>query len=421
MINLDNVKSIGRYKILRKLGHGSLGYVYLGRDPYIERKVAIKVYKPPQVNTPDEFEMYRKRFFMEAQSAGGLFHNNIVTIYDADIHYDLCYIAMEYIDGPMLKKFCSPDNLLPLERVLKIIFRVCKGLEYAHENGVIHRDIKPSNILLNSSGHVKITDFSIAYIKKGESTLLKGLFGSPSYMSPEQVKEDIITEKSDLFSLGVVFYELLSGKKPFEGENEYSIMYKIVNEKHPSILDLRTELPKSLDRILDKALAKDLSKRYQSSMEFAYDIRLLMQEIETGQRQTHNNELLPYVEGLSFFQDFTEKQLNEMLSICDLVKVEKGKTVIEQGGIEDSFYVLISGQVAVINGDTTVAVIEKGECFGEMAYLTGNARSATIISKNECILLKFSSTLLEKLSESIQLIFHRNFTKTIISRLSKNN
>ncbi len=421
MINLENVKSIGRYKILRKLGYGSLGYVYLGRDPYIERKVAIKVYRPPQVNTPDEFERYRKRFFMEAQSAGGLFHNNIVTVYDADIHHDLCYIAMEYIDGPMLKKFCSPDNLLPLERVLKIIFRVCKGLEYAHENGVIHRDIKPSNILLNSSGHVKITDFSIAYIKKGESTLLKGLFGSPSYMSPEQVKEDIITERSDLFSLGVVFYELLTGKKPFEGENEYSIMYKIVNEKHPSILDLRAELPKSLDHILDKALAKDLSKRYQSSMEFAYDIRLLMQEIETGQRQTHNNELLPYVEGLSFFQDFTEKQLNEMLSICDLVKIEKGKTVIEQGGIEDSFYVLISGQVAVINGDTTVAVIEKGECFGEMAYLTGNARSATIISQNECILLKFSSTLLEKLSESIQLIFHRNFTKTIISRLSKNN
>jgi len=191
---------------------------------------------------------------------------------------------MEYIDGPMLKKFCSPDNLLPLERVLKIIFRVCKGLEYAHDNGVIHRDIKPSNILLNSSGHVKITDFSIAYIKKGESTLLKGLFGSPSYMSPEQVKEDIITEKSDLFSLGVVFYELLSGKKPFEGENEYSIMYKIVNEKHPGIHDLRPELPKSLDRLLDKALAKDLSERYQNSMEFAYDIRLLMQEIETGQR-----------------------------------------------------------------------------------------------------------------------------------------
>ena len=421
MINLDNVKSIGRYKILRKLGHGSLGYVYLGRDPYIERKVAVKVYRPPQVNSPDEFERYRKRFFMEAQSAGGLFHNNIVTVYDADIHHDLCYIAMEYIDGPMLKKFCSPDNLLPLERVLKIIFRVCKGLEYAHDNGVIHRDIKPSNILLNSSGHVKITDFSIAYIKKGESTLLKGLFGSPSYMSPEQVKEDIITEKSDLFSLGVVFYELLSGKKPFEGENEYSIMYKIVNEKHPGIHDLRPELPKSLDRLLDKALAKDLSERYQNSMEFAYDIRLLMQEIETGQRQTRNNELLPYVEGVSFFQDFTDKQLNEMLSVCNLVKVEKDQVVIEQGGIEDSFYVLISGQVAVISGDTTVAVIEKGECFGEMAYLTGNARSATIISQNECILLKFSSTLLEKLSESIQLIFHRNFTKTIISRLSKNN
>ncbi len=420
MLDLENIKKIGRYEILGKLGHGSLGYVYLGRDPYIERNVAIKIYRPPQGSNPDEFERYRKSFFTEAQSAGRLIHSNIVTIYDADLHQDLCYITMEYIDGPMLEKFCDPDNLLPLERVLQIVFRVCKGLEYAHENGVIHRDIKPSNIILSSAGHVKITDFSIAYIKKGESTLVKGLFGSPSYMSPEQVKEGVITERSDLFSLGAVFYELLTGTKAFEGENEYSIMYRIVNEKHPRILELRPELPKNLESILDKALAKDLTERYQSSMEFAYDIRLLLQGMEDGEKQTHNSELLSYIQDLPFFQNFTGEQINEILSASNLIKIDKGKTIIEEGGIDDSFYILISGQVAVLKGIRHVAALERGECFGEMAYLTGEARSATITSQKECILLKFSSTLLNRLSEPIQLIFFKNFTKSIISRLSKN-
>jgi len=420
MLDLENIKKIGRYEILGKLGHGSLGYVYLGRDPYIERNVAIKIYRPPQGSNPDEFERYRKNFFTEAQSAGRLIHNNIVTIYDADLHQDLCYITMEYIDGPMLEKFCDPDNLLPLERVLKIVFRVCKGLEYAHENGVIHRDIKPSNIILSSAGHVKITDFSIAYIKKGESTLVKGLFGSPCYMSPEQVKEDVITERSDLFSLGAVFYELLTGKKAFEGENEYSIMYRIVNEKHPRILELRPELPKNLESILDKALAKDITERYQSSMEFAYDIRLLLQGLEDGEKETHNSELLSYIQDLPFFQNFTEEQINEILSASNLIKIEKGMTIIEEGSTDDSFYILISGHVAVLKGTRYVAVLERGECFGEMAYLTGEARSATITSQKECILLKCSSTLLSRLSDPIQLIFFKNFTKSIISRLSKN-
>jgi len=420
MLDLDNVKKIGRFEILGKLGHGSQGYVYLGKDPYIERNVAIKIYRPPQGSNPDKFKKYQKSFFTEAQSAGKLIHNNIVTIYDADLHQDLCYITMEYIDGPMLEKFCSLDNLLPLEKVLKIVFSVCKGLEYAHEHGVIHRDIKPSNIILSSAGHVKITDFSIAYIKKGESTLVKGLFGSPSYMSPEQVREDLITEKSDLFSLGAVFYELLTGKKAFEGENEYSIMYKIVNEKHPSIAESRPELPKNLDNILDKALAKDLAERYQSSMEFAYDLRLMLQVLEGGEKETHNSELLTYIQDLPFFKDFTEEQINEILSASNLIKIGKGKTIIEEGKIDDSFYILISGQVTVLKGDRHVAVLQRGECFGEMAYLTGEARSATITSQNKCILLNSSSTLLNRLSESIQLIFFKNFTKAIISRLSKN-
>jgi serine/threonine protein kinase len=419
MLDLQNIKTIGRYQILKQLGQGSVGAVYLGKDPYIERHVAIKVYRLPNDTGPEEIEAYKKSFFVEAQSAGRLMHPNIVTIYDADLQQDFCYITMEYIDGSTLEKFCKPDNLLPVERVLKIIFNVCKGLEYAHQNGVIHRDIKPSNIILSLSGQVKITDFSIAYVKRGHSTLVKGLFGSPSYMSPEQVKEELITERNDIFSLGSVLYELLTGKKAFDGENEYSIMFKIVNNDPPPILELKPELPTIFGDICSKALAKDPSQRYQCSMDFAYDLRLALRSLKEIPKETHESELLSYIKDLPFFSTFAENQIDQILSACDLVKVEKGMTIIQEGEIDDSFYILISGQVVVQTGSEEVAVIEKGQCFGEMAYLTGEARSATIITKEECILLKISSTLLNGLPEDIQLLFFKNFTQTIIKRLSK--
>jgi serine/threonine protein kinase len=419
MFDMNNIKTIGRYQILKQLGQGSMGAVYLGKDPYIERHVAIKVYRLPNDTSPEKIEAYKKRFFVEAQSAGRLMHPNIVTIYDADLQQDFYYITMEYIDGSTLEKYCKPDNLLPIERVLKIIFNVCKGLEYAHQNEVIHRDIKPSNIILSLSGQVKITDFSIAYVKRGHSTLVKGLFGSPSYMSPEQVKEELITERNDIFSLGSVLYELLCGKKAFEGENEYSIMYKIVNNDPPPILELKPELPKIFADICSKALAKDPSQRYQCSMDFAYDLRLALHSLKEIPKETHENELFSYIKDLPFFNTFAENQIDQILSACDLVKVEKGETIIKEGEIDDTFYILISGKVFVKTGSKKLAVLEKGQCFGEMAYLTGEARTATIITKEECILLKISSTLLEGLTKDIQLLFFKNFTQTIIKRLSK--
>jgi serine/threonine-protein kinase len=216
-----------------------------------------------------------------------------------------------------------------------------------------------------------------------------------------------------------VLYELLTGKKAFDGESEYSIMYKIVNEDPAPVLEARPELPKAVGQILNKALAKDPSERCQSSLDLAYDLRLALRSLRDTPRETHDKELLSYVQGLPFFTNFSESQIDQIFSACNLIKVEKGKTIIEEGEIDDSFYILISGQVIVRKGDKDLATLDKGVVFGEMAYLTGEARTATIISKNDCILLKFSSTLLNRLSESIQLLFFKNFTQTIIKRLSK--
>jgi serine/threonine-protein kinase len=415
----DIPKTIDRYEVIKKLGKGSRGTVYLGRDPYIDRRVAIKMYRVPEHKGPKQVKKYRKKFFVEAQSAGLLMHPNIVAVYDADITDDICYITMEYVDGRTLERYCYPENLLPVDKVTETIFSVCQALEYAHQHGIIHRDIKPSNIILSSTGQPKITDFSIAFSKRGNSTLEQGVFGSPSYMSPEQVKEEPITEQTDLFSLGTILYELLTGNKAFEGNNDYAVMYKIVNEEPPPILDMKPELPPIFGEILTNALAKDTSKRYRNSMEFAYDLRLAIRELKETTRESRDRELINYIRALPFFHNFTEAQVDEILSASQLTKVETGKTIIEEGEIDDSFYILISGDVSVQKGNRDVAVLEKGQCFGEMAYLTGEARTASIVTRSDCILLKFSSTLLGTLSESIQLLFFKNFTTTILQRLSK--
>jgi serine/threonine protein kinase len=418
MADLNNLKTIGRYEVVKKLGQGSKGSVYLGRDPYIERQVAIKVYRLPNDTVAKEVEKYKKKFFVEAQLAGRLVHPNIVTVYDADLHEDLCYITMEYVDGATFAQHCKPQQLLPAEKVLEMVFSVCKGLDYAHQNAVIHRDIKPSNLILGADGQVKITDFSIAYVKRSQSTLETGLFGSPAYMCPEQIKEEKITEKSDLFSLGSVLYELLTGTKAFDGENDYAIMYKIVNEEPTTIFDLRPELPQIVGEVLDKALAKNPAQRYQTAMEFAYDLRMALHGLQNKTHENLDSELLNYIQTLPFFHNFDEGQIGEILKVTEVIKVEADNTIIQEGEVDDSFYILISGEVTVKKGHKVVTTLGKGQCFGEMAYLTGGARNASIVTENECILLKFSSTLLDGVSEAIQLLFFKNFTQTIIHRLS---
>ncbi|MFC1892030.1 serine/threonine-protein kinase, partial [Thermodesulfobacteriota bacterium] len=230
LADLVDTKTIGRYEVTGKLGQGSMGVVYQGKDPYINRNVSIKVSRPSADVVGEKADKYRERFFLEAQSAGRLMHPNIVAIYDAGMYKDFCYITMEYIDGPTLEKFCHKNDLLPVSKVVEIIISTCKALDYAHQEGVVHRDIKPSNIMINLAEEVKITDFGIAQIKS-EQTVSHGIIGSPSYMSPEQVKEEPVKGISDLFSLGCVLYELLTGRKAFTGDNYFSIMYKITNEE----------------------------------------------------------------------------------------------------------------------------------------------------------------------------------------------
>ena len=421
LTDLSDIKKIGRYEVLEKIGQGSMGVVFKGRDPYIKRDVSIKISRPAADVGSEKAERYRERFFVEAQSAGRLIHPNIVAIYDGGMYRDFCYMTMEYIDGPTLKKFCNKSNLLPIIDVAKIMFTVCKALDYAHSHGVIHRDIKPSNIMINKAGYVKIMDFGIAEIKS-EQTASIGILGSPSYMSPEQIKENELDHQTDIFSLGCVFYELLAGVKAFSGENNFAIMYKIVRDKPTPISAIRSEIPEVLEKIVHKSLATDPMDRYQTCGDLAYDLRVAIRGIEGDAPVTDRvDDVVDYAQGVSFFEAFNREQVKDILNASNISKVRKGKVVVSEGDIDDSFYIILSGRTVVRKGDHDIAMIGRGECFGEMAYLSGQPRVATVVADTDCILMKISATLLDRASKDIRLLFLKNFALTLIQRLSESN
>jgi len=265
---------LGRYQIEKELGKGAMGVVYGGKDPKIGRVVAIKTMALSAEFEGDELVEAKERFFREAETAGRLTHPNIVTIYDAGEEHDLAYIAMEFLKGKDLVQHTKNPNLLPPAKVLSIIERVADALGYAHSLGVVHRDIKPANIMYEPTGDVpKVTDFGIARVTDSSKTKTGMVLGTPSYMSPEQLAGRKIDGRSDLFSLGVTMYQMLCGKLPFTGESMTQLMFAIANAPHVDIKEINTGLPDWIVVIVDKALAKDFEKRYQTGAEFAAAIR----------------------------------------------------------------------------------------------------------------------------------------------------
>lgn len=266
------LKRLGRYELLSELGQGAMGVVYKAVDPLIDRVVAIKT-----INLGlalDEKEEYEARFYQEAKAAGRLSHPNIVTIYDVGRAGEIAYIAMEFLQGRELRQILNNDFALPVEEVLDIATQVATGLAYAHEYGIVHRDVKPSNIMVVRDGYVKITDFGIARMESAAIHTQTGLIlGSPKYMSPEQVMGKHIDLRSDIFSLGVMLYEMLTGQPPFAGENVNAIMYQTLNLAPLSPSRLNVAVPEMLNFIVAKALAKDPNNRYQNARDFADDLR----------------------------------------------------------------------------------------------------------------------------------------------------
>jgi len=270
----DRPATLGRYVVEREIGRGAMAIVYLGRDPKINRVVAIKALPLAREFGEDELEEARKRFFREAETAGRLNHPGIVTVYDAGEDHALAFIAMEYLSGVPLSEHASSSKLLPASQVADLLGRVAEALAHAHHQNVVHRDIKPANIMFDAANDgLKITDFGIARLTDSGTTKTGIVLGTPSFMSPEQLEGRTVQGASDLFSLGVSLYQLLTGQLPFRADSMTGLMFKIANDPHPPLRALRPDLPGFLEAILNRAMQKRADDRFQSGTEMGAALR----------------------------------------------------------------------------------------------------------------------------------------------------
>ena len=424
MIRRVALTQVGKYPVLRKLGEGATSEVYLCRDPFNLRDVAVKVAFPETFADPEKGKLYKKLFVTEASLAGKLKHPHICQIYDAVAEEALRYIVMEYVAGGTLEPFCRPAALLPIERVVEIGFKCTRALEYAHQLGITHRDIKPANILHDGGTDVKITDFGAALIDSKETTQVSAV-GSPAYMSPEQVKERGVDHRSDIYSMGVVLYHLLAGRLPFQAANNFSLIYQITNVQPEAPSTHRAEVPAALDAIVMRALAKDLDARYQRWEDFSFD---LADAVRSERKSAEKRQVFPdsdkfeTLRDLGFFGQFSDAELWEVARISSWQHAEAGTVLMKDGEAGSFFCILADGTVRVTKHGKLLNVLHAGEPFGEMAFLSKErSRSADVTVMADAKIISVPTDKLELASETCRHKFARAFMAILVERLTMAN
>ena len=414
----DVPEKIGKYVIINKVGKGSTGIVYLSHDPYYRRDVAIKVYNIEEDSDADRARVARKMFYNEAHMVGMLQHPNIMPIYDAGEEDGKYYVVTEHIQGARtLAAYCRPDNLLRIDDVVEIIYKCAKALHYAHGRGVIHRDIKPSNVMLTIDNDVRIIDFGIAIVSGSEVSRIEGIAGSPSYMSPEQVQSEELTPRSDLYSLGAVLYELLTGFRPFRADNLSKLLHQIVYATPPPVHTYRDDIPEELEEVVATTMQKEPGKRCASGTALAADLTRVYQDLRTKYDSLDNQEHFDLLRNLTFFHEFSHAEIWEVLRASDWHEYKDGEDIVREGEMDDRFYIIVVGKAAVEANGNSLGVLENGACFGETSYVRGAKRTASIKADGPVTILRVSSTLMEQVSSACQLRFNKVFLRSLITRL----
>ncbi len=411
-------EKIGKYVIINQIGKGSTGTVYLSHDPYYRRDVAIKVYNIEEDIDNERAIVSRKMFFNEAHMVGMLQHPNIMPIYDAGEEDGSYYVVIEHIQGARtLAAYCRPDNLLRVDDVVEIIYKCAKALHYAHGRGVIHRDIKPSNIMLTIDNDVRIIDFGIAIVSDSDVSRIEGIAGSPSYMSPEQVQSEVLTPCSDLYSLGAVMYELLTGFRPFRADNLSRLLHQIVYATPPPIHTYRDDLPEALEQVVMMTMQKDPGKRLPTGNAMAAELTRVYNDLKQKYDSLDNQEHFDLLRALHFFHEFSHAEIWEVLRASDWHEYQDGEDIVREGEVDDRFYIIVAGKVEVQANGKGIGVLTSGDCFGETSYVTGAKRQASICADGQVTILRVSSTLMEQVSSACQLRFNKVFLRALIKRL----
>ncbi|HSW11556.1 MAG TPA: serine/threonine-protein kinase [Solimonas sp.] len=416
----DVPSRISKYDIRGEIGRGACGVVYKAFDRFVQRDVAIKV-ALQDADFKSDAETHERAFFAEARAAGMLAHPHIVSLYDAGVEDDLSYIVMEYIDGETLQPLCrSKGARAPLDQVIDIIFKCAKGLDYAHSKGVLHRDIKPSNIMLTREGVPKVMDFSIAENNSAgeQQDQSKGVQGSPLYMAPEQIRREPLTPATDLYALGAVMFQLLTGQPPFPIQDIPPLFHAIKHQPAPRVRELRPEVPEGVSEVVSRLLLKTPAERYQSGGELAVTLTRLFDQLRQQGLVISRRESRDSLRRLHFFDGFSDEEIDEILNASTMATYQAGDAIITEGDIDDSFYILALGSAEVRKGSKAIYRMEKGDCVGEIGFLSATKRTATVVALNKVLALKINATLMERVSRDCQLRFYKVFTQTLIYRLS---
>ena len=417
-------QQIGKYPVEKLLGEGATSEVYLCNDPFATRRVAVKLVSTELFHDPERGKLYKKLFVTEASLAGKLQHPHICQIYDAVADESLHYIVMEYVDGGTLERFCTPETRLPIEGIVEMVFKCTRALEFAHKMGITHRDIKPANILYSGENDVKITDFGAALIASGDSTQISAI-GSPAYMSPQQVKEHPLDHRTDIYSMGVVLYHLLTGRLPFQASNNFSLIYQITNVEPQPPSAHRHEIPQALDDIVRRAMAKDLDHRYAEWEEFSVDLAAVFRD-EPGRvrdREFADSDKFESLKALAFFEKFSDAEIWEVARISTWRGARAGEVLMREGESGPYFCILAEGQVKVTKKHKLLNVLNAGECFGEMAYLqkSGQRRGADVTVATDAKIVSIPTDKLDQASDGCRHHFDRAFMAMLVERLTMAN
>lgn len=420
------MKRIGKYEIVRELGSGATSTVYLALDQFNNQQVALKVFNQDSMHNTVNANAFRKLLLTEASLAGKLSHPHIVKIFDAVLDGKLNYMVMEYVEGETLERYTEVNRLLPFGTVAEIIYKCGNALEYAQQQGVIHRDIKPANILMCGKNDIKVADFGAALIESPhlsqQLTQVAGV-GSPSYMSPEQIQEQPLTHQTDIYSLGVTLYKLLTGRLPFQANNSYSLLYQITHsDPHPP-RTFRPGIPEELDTIVRRAIQRDLSRRYQTWGEFTSELVHFFNCNAEVQAEISDTEKFDTLRSLDFFKNVGDTELWEVLRISNWSEVHKGECILQEGDLNSSFFILAGGVLKVTRQGSVLDLLHRGNCFGEMKrFPEGNLlRTTTVLAETDATLIEINLDVLAKASVECRFQFDDAFLYVLLKRLDVAN
>ena len=415
------MERIGKFQLRKVLGKGAAGTVYLALDTFSGADVALKVLDPAVVASPDFERTITTQFLNEASLAGKLSHPHIASILEASVDDTGGYIALEYVPGGDLSQYTAPGKLLSPEQAIQIAFKSCGALDYAFRQGIVHRDIKPANIMVVSGTNIKVADFGAAYLKTQRETQIAEI-GSPYYMSPEQIQGGELDHHSDMFSMGVVLYELFTGRRPFLAGTIEELFQKILTETPPAPSTLRPEIGPEVDQILLRMMGKAPAERYPIWAELALDIARIGR-LSVSQQGIADSDKFTALKKVPLLARLGEAEIWELVHAGAWRRVPPRESIVREGEDGKSLYFLATGQAKVTKQGRLLNMLAAGECFGEMAYVKagGIPRQATVESMADTVVAEFDAEALEKTSLNCRLQLSTALLHSLVDRLALAN